>query len=145
MFVSPAYAQAAGGGGGAGGLEALLPLILIFVVFYFLLIRPQQKKMKQHKEMLGTIRRGDKIVTGGGIIATVTKVVNDDEVMAEIAEGVKVRIQRATVAAVLTKTEPAPAAKDDKAAADGQDGGTGGGDAPAGPAGKLKGLFGGKK
>ena len=86
MFISPAYAQDAGGGG-LGGIEALLPLVLIFVVFYFLLIRPQQKKMKQHKEMLGAIRRGDKVVTGGGIIGAVTKVANDGELTVEIAEG----------------------------------------------------------
>lgn len=107
MLVSPAFAQAAGGGGGgAGGLEALLPLVLIFVVFYFLLIRPQQKKMKQHKEMLGAIRRGDKVITGGGILGTVTKVVDDNEVAVEIAEGVRVRVQRSTIAAIVSKTEP---------------------------------------
>lgn len=105
MFVSPAYAQAAGAGGGSG-LEALLPLVLIFVVFYFLLIRPQQKKAKQHREMLGAIRRGDRVVTGGGIVGTVTKVVDDNEVMVEITDGVKVRVQRALIASVLAKTEP---------------------------------------
>ncbi len=107
MFVSPAFAQAAGGGAGSGGWEALLPLVLIFVVFYFLLIRPQQKKMKVHKEMLGAIRRGDRVITGGGIIATVTKVVDDTELMVEIADGVRVRVQRSTVAAVVSRSEPA--------------------------------------
>jgi preprotein translocase subunit YajC len=107
MFVSPAYAQAAGGA--TAGLEAFLPLILIFVVFYFLLIRPQQKKAKQHREMLGAIRRGDKIVTGGGIEGTVTKVVDDHVLQVEIAEGIKVRVQRGMVASVLSKTEPANA------------------------------------
>lgn len=107
MLVSPAFAQAAGGGGGGtGGLEALLPLVLIFVVFYFLLIRPQQKKMKQHKEMLSAIRRGDKVITGGGILGTVTKVVDDNEVAVEIAEGVRVRVQRSTIGAIVSKTEP---------------------------------------
>jgi preprotein translocase subunit YajC len=105
MFVSPAYAQAAEGGGG-GGLEAFLPLILIFVVFYFLLIRPQQKKMKEHKAMLGTVRRGDKIVTGGGIIGTITKVIDEIEVTVEIADGVKVRVQRGLISSVLSKTQP---------------------------------------
>ena len=105
MFVSPAYAQAAGGAG--AGFEAFLPLVLIFVVFYFLLIRPQQKKAKQHREMLGAIRRGDKIVTGGGIEGTVTKVVDDTVLQVEIADGFKVRVQRAMVAAVLSRTEPA--------------------------------------
>ena len=113
MFVSPAYAQAAGGAGG-GGLEAFLPLILIFVVFYFLLIRPQQKKMKEHKAMLGAIRRGDKVVTGGGIIGTVIKVIDDEDVTVEIAEGVKVRVQRGLVSAVMSKTEPVSGAKDKK-------------------------------
>lgn len=86
----------------------LLPLVLIFVVFYFLLIRPQQKRAKQHRDMLVNIRRGDKIVTGGGIIGTVTKVVSDDELAVEIAEGIKIRVQRALVSAVLTKPEPVP-------------------------------------
>ena len=108
MFISPAYAQAAAGGG--SGFEALLPLVLIFVVFYFLLIRPQQKKMKSHKEMLGAIRRGDKVVTGGGIIGTVTKVIDDEDVTVEIADGVKVRVQRGLVSSVMSKTEPAKGA-----------------------------------
>jgi preprotein translocase subunit YajC len=103
MFISPAYAQGVGGG---GTFEALLPLVLIFAVFYFLLIRPQQKKMKQHKEMLGAMRRGDRVVTGGGIIGTITKVLNDNEVTVEIADGVKVRVQRSLISAVLAKTEP---------------------------------------
>jgi len=108
MFISPAYAQAAGGGGGAGGLEAMLPLVLIFVVFYFLLIRPQQKKMKAHKAQLLAIRRGDRVVTGGGIIGTVTKVSDtDSEVQIEIAPDVKVKVQRELISTVLSKTEPA--------------------------------------
>ena len=105
MFVSTAYAQAAGGAGG-GGFEALLPLILIFVVFYFLLIRPQQKKMKVHREMLGAMRRGDKVVTGGGIIGTITKVDNDQEVTVEISKDVKVKVRRDLISMVLSKTEP---------------------------------------
>lgn len=110
MFVSTAYAQAAGGGAGGGGFEALLPLILIFVVFYFLLIRPQQKKMKQHREMLGAVRRGDRIVTGGGIIGSVTKVDNDHEVTVEIAKDIKVKVRRDLISTVMSKTEPAGAA-----------------------------------
>jgi preprotein translocase subunit YajC len=104
-FISPAYAQAAGGAG-AGGLEAMFPLLLIFVVFYFLLIRPQQKKAKAHKAMLESVRRGDKIVTGGGVIGTVNKVIDESEISVEIADGVKVRVQRGLLAAVLSKTEP---------------------------------------
>ena len=112
MLISPAYAQAAGAAG-PGLVESLMPLLLIFVVFYFLLIRPQQKKMKMHKEMLSTIRRGDRVITGGGIIGTVTKVVNDNELQVEIADGVKVRVERSMVSATLAKTEPAD--KADKA------------------------------
>ena len=105
MFISPAFAQTAGAGG-ADAFQAFMPLILIFVVFYFLLIRPQQKKMKQHREMLAAIRRGDKVITGGGILGTVSKVENDDELTVEIAKDVKVRVQRSTVAAVVNRTDP---------------------------------------
>lgn len=108
MLISPAYAQTAAGAASGGDLVTqLLPLLLIFVVFYFLLIRPQQKKMKMHKEMLSTIRRGDRIVTGGGIFGVVTKVINDNELQVEIADGVKVRVDRAMVSGVVAKTEPA--------------------------------------
>lgn len=113
MFISTAYAQTAGApaGGGAEAIMSLLPLILIFVVFYFLLIRPQQKKMKEHKAMLDALRRGDRVVTGGGIIGTIVKVGTDDELQVEIAEGVRVRVMRPTITAVLAKTEPAKAAE----------------------------------
>jgi preprotein translocase subunit YajC len=111
MFVSPAFAQAGGDLAGAGaGVMQFLPLILIFVVFYFLLIRPQQKKLKQHRDMLAAIRRGDRIVTGGGIIGTVNKVIDDNEVLVEIAEGVRVRVHKPLISTVLAKTEAAPAA-----------------------------------
>ena len=108
MFISPAYAQT-GGAGGAGGLEAMLPLVLIFVVFYFLLIRPQQKKMKDHRAMLGDISRGDKIVTGGGIMGTVTKVDDDNQVTVEIAKDVKVKVRRELISAVQNKNGPVAA------------------------------------
>jgi preprotein translocase subunit YajC len=150
-IVSPAYAQAGAEVTGPGGLEAFLPIILIFVVFYFLLIRPQQKKMKQHKEMLAAIRRGDRIVTGGGIIGTVSKVIDDQEVQVEIAEGVRVRVQRALIASVLAKTEPVPAAKE-TAANDGVAGGDTGGDesqpegkAPPARGSGLRRMLGGKR
>jgi preprotein translocase subunit YajC len=117
MLVSPAFAQAAGPAGGiAGGIESFLPLVLIFVVFYFLMIRPQQKRAKMHKEMLGQLRRGDRVLTSGGIIGTVNKVVDDKEVVVEIAEGVRVRVLRTTIQDIVSKTEPvaAEAEKADK-------------------------------
>ena len=109
MFISPAYAQAAGGVGGGFDVMAFLPLVLIFVVFYFLLIRPQQKKMKQHQAMVNGLRRGDQVVTQGGLIGKVTKVKDDNEIEVEIATGVKVRVVQATIAQVISKTEPADA------------------------------------
>ena len=136
MFVSPAYAEAAAGGGGSG-FEAFLPLILIFGVFYVLLIRPQQKKMKEHKATLSAIRRGDKVVTGGGIVGTVTKVIDDLEITVEIADGVKVRVQRGLISTVLSKTEPV---KGDKKSESSGDSGKSGG-----VSGILGMLFGGKK
>ena len=108
MFVSTAFAQTAGAPASGGDmLVQFAPLILIFIVFYFLLIRPQQRKMKEHKTMLEAIRRGDRVITGGGIIGTVTKVGPDDELQVEIAEGIKVRCMRGTINMVLAKTEPA--------------------------------------
>lgn len=108
MFATPAYAQAAGGAGGAIG--SFVPLILIFAIMYFLLIRPQQKKMKEHKAMVAALRRGDQVVTQGGVYGKVTKVKDDDEVEVEIAEGVKVRVVRSTIVQVVSKTEPAETA-----------------------------------
>jgi len=106
MFISTAWAQAAGGGGGGDLISAFVPLILIFAVFYFLLIRPQQKRAKEHREKISAVRRGDRVVTGGGIYGTVTKVVSDTEVVVQIAEAVKIRVARGTIAEVLSKTEP---------------------------------------
>ena len=109
MFVSAAHAQAAGGtaGGLAGGLSGLLPIVLIFGIMYFLMIRPQQKKMKEHKAMVAALRRGDQVLTQGGIIGKVSKVKDDaNEVEVEIADGVKIRVMRHTIASVLNKTEP---------------------------------------
>ena len=106
MFATPAYAQAAGGGA-VGALGSFLPLILIFGIMYFLLIRPQQKKLKEHKAMIEALRRGDQVVTQGGIVGKVVKIRDEGEVEVEIAEGVKVRVLRGTIAQVLSKTEPA--------------------------------------
>ncbi len=84
-----------------------VPLILIFAIMYLLLIRPQQKKLKEHKAMVEALRRGDQVVTQGGLIGKVAKVKDDNEIEVEIAEGVKVRVVRSTVAQVISKTEPA--------------------------------------
>ena len=89
------------------GFGQFLPLILIFAIMYFLLIRPQQKKMKEHQAMVDALRRGDQVVTQGGLIGKVSKVKEDNEIEVEIAEGVKVRVVRSTIAQVLSKTEPA--------------------------------------
>ncbi|MBY6005486.1 preprotein translocase subunit YajC [Salipiger bermudensis] len=88
-------------------LGQFLPLILIFAIMYFLLIRPQQKKMKEHQKMVAALRRGDQVVTQGGIIGKVAKVKDNNEIEVEIAEGVKVRVVQNTVTQVLSKTEPA--------------------------------------
>lgn len=105
MWISPAYAQDAGGG---GGLMTFLPLILIFVVFYFLLIRPQQKKAKEHKAMVEALRRGDQVLTQGGIYGKITKVKDGEEdVEVEIAKDVRIRVLRSTIGQVISKTEPA--------------------------------------
>ncbi|MFP1644832.1 preprotein translocase subunit YajC [Pontitalea aquivivens] len=107
MFASPAFAQAAGGAGGAAAFGQFIPLILIFVIMYFLLIRPQQKKVKEHRAMVEALRRGDQVVTQGGIIGKVTHVREDGELEVEIAQGVKVRVVKSTIVQVLSKTEPA--------------------------------------
>ncbi|NRB01627.1 MAG: preprotein translocase subunit YajC [Rhodobacteraceae bacterium] len=88
-------------------IAQFVPLILIFAIMYFLLIRPQQKKVKEHQAMVSALRRGDQVVTQGGLIGKVTKVKDDNEVEVELAEGVKVRVVQNTIATVLSKTEPA--------------------------------------
>ncbi len=88
-------------------IQGIVPFILIFGIMYFLLIRPQQKKVKEHQEMVKALRRGDQVITQGGILAKVTKVKDDNEVEVEIASGVNVRIVRSTITQVVSKTEPA--------------------------------------
>ncbi len=141
MLISPAYAQAAGDAG-AGGMLQLLPLVLIFVVFYFLLIRPQQKKAKVHRTMVDAVKRGDKVITGGGLLGTVTKAPDGNEIQVEIAEGVRVKVMRHTLQEILTKPTPASKSGEKKPANDPGSGGqaSGGGSM----LGKLLGL-GGKK
>jgi preprotein translocase subunit YajC len=112
MLISAAYAQGTGITGIFDNQSALiqfLPLVLIFVVFYFLLIRPQQKKTRDHKTMLDALRRGDRVVTGGGIIGTVARVENPEEVTVDIADNVRVRVVRSTITSVLAKPDPAAA------------------------------------
>ncbi len=89
------------------GIQSFVPLILIFGIMYFLLIRPQQKKVKEHQAMVAALRRGDQVVTQGGVIGKVVKVKDDGEVEVEIADGVKIRVVQSTIATVVSKTEPA--------------------------------------
>jgi preprotein translocase subunit YajC len=105
MLISPAYAQAGGAPVGFD-LISLMPLLLIFVVFYFLLIRPQQKKMKAHRDMVSALKRGDRVLTAGGIIGTVVKVEDDNTLLVDIAKDVRVRVARSTISEVLTKPQP---------------------------------------
>ncbi len=107
MFATPAYAQAAGGSGGAAFAQ-FIPLILIFAIMYFLMIRPQQKRVKQHREMVAALKKGDQIVTQGGLIGKVVSA-RDDELEVEIAQGVRVRVVRSTVAQVISATQPVAA------------------------------------
>ena len=112
MFATPAFAQAAGTAAGAPSIlnSFLIPMVLVFGIMYFLMIRPQQKKMKQHKAMIEALRRGDQVVTQGGILGKVSKVQEDGMVEVEIADGVKVKVLRSTIVSVLNKTEPSAAA-----------------------------------
>ncbi len=92
------------------GIASLVPLILVFLIMYFLLIRPQQKKLKEHQAMVAALRRGDQVVTSGGIVGRVTRVKdNENEIEVEIAPGINVRVIRSTITSVLSKTEPAKA------------------------------------
>jgi len=110
MFTTPAFAQGSLFGGGAGGdggmLMSLLPFALIFVIMYFLILRPQQKRVKQHQEMVKNVRRGDTVITNGGLIGKVTKVIDDDQIEIEIADDVRIRQMRQMVSDVRAKGEP---------------------------------------
>src|SRR5271154_7507752 len=110
MFINEAWAQ--GAGGISDFLVQLFPLVLIFIVFYFLLIRPQQSKMKAQKEMLGGVKRGDRVVTGGGIIGLVTKVISDNELQVELAEGVRVRLLKQSISEILVRDQSVRGAKE---------------------------------
>ena len=104
MLITPAYAQGMGLGGD-NMLVSLLPFILIFVIMYFLILRPQQKRVKMHQEMVKNLRRGDTVVTSGGLIGKVAKV-DDSEIQVELAEGVRVRVVRGSISEVRAKGEP---------------------------------------
>jgi len=114
MFISPAFAQGIPGlsGDSSSMIVQFMPLILIVVIMYFLILRPQQQRMKRHQEMVKALRRGDSVVTNGGLVGKVTKVVDDDQVEIEIADGVRVRQMRSMVSEVRVKSEPV---KDDSA------------------------------
>src|SRR5690606_20441811 len=108
MFVTPAYAQA---GGAPDIFVSILPFVLIFVIMYFLIIRPQRQQMKKRTEMLAAVRRGDTVVTGGGLVGKVTKVIDDNELEIDLGGGTKVTAMRAMLADVRVKGEPAPVEK----------------------------------
>jgi preprotein translocase subunit YajC len=115
MFITPAFAQSnplSGllGGDSGGMITSFMPLILIIVIMYFLVLRPQQQKVKQHQAMIKALRRGDTVVTNGGLVAKVTKVVDDDQIEVEISDGVRVRQMRSMVTEVRAKGEPVKSA-----------------------------------
>ena len=113
MFASPAYAQAAGGGAGStASLIAFVPYIAIFAIFYFLMIRPQQQRAKAHRAMIDAVKKGDTVVTGGGIIGKVTRV-DGEEIEVEAGPAVKFRVLKATLSDVRDRTAPV-AANDSK-------------------------------
>jgi len=116
MFITPAFAQTSATPGVNDIFGMMLPLLLIMVVFYFLLIRPQQRKMRDHQQMVKNVRRGDTVVTSGGLVGKVAKVVDDNELMVDIAENVQVRIMKNALSEVRTKGEPVKQVETAKAA-----------------------------
>jgi preprotein translocase subunit YajC len=106
LEINPAFAQSDAESTSGFDYMQFLPLVAIFLLFYFLLIRPQQKKSKAHQKMLTAISRGDRVITSGGIIGSVSRIISDSELEIEIASGIKVRIVRSTIAQVSDKTEP---------------------------------------
>ncbi len=105
MLITPAFAQGSSQGG-SDFIVTLLPFILIFAIMYFLIIRPQQKRLKDHREMVAAVRRGDTVVTSGGIIGKVTKVIDENELQVEISEGVRIKLVKSTISEVRAKGEP---------------------------------------
>jgi preprotein translocase subunit YajC len=105
MLISPAFAQF-GGGQSSDMLMSLLPFVLIFVIMYFLILRPQQRRVRQHQDMVKNVRRGDTVITSGGLIAKVTKVIDDDKIEIELGDGVRAVQMRQMVSEVRAKGEP---------------------------------------
>ena len=105
MFITPAYAQ--GADAAANPLFQLIPFVFVFVILYVLIIRPQQQARKKHLDMVAAVRRGDQVVTAGGVVGKVAKVLDGDEIMVQIADNVTVKVMKSTLANVLTKPEPA--------------------------------------
>jgi preprotein translocase subunit YajC len=106
LVITPAFAQGLGGGGSGDLVLQLVPFLLIFVIMYFLIIRPQQRRVKDHQELVKNVRRGDTIVTTGGIVGKVTKATDDPEIEVEIADGVRVKLVRTMISEVRTRGEP---------------------------------------
>ena len=106
MFITPAFAQGAPAGGGTDVLFQMAPFLLIFVIMYFLILRPQQKRVKEHQAMVKALRKGDTVVTSGGVVGKVTKVVDDNEVEIQIADNVRIRQMRSMIQEVRSKGEP---------------------------------------
>lgn len=106
MFITPAFAQGAPSGGGTDVLFQMAPFLLIFVIMYFLILRPQQKRVKEHQAMVKALRKGDTVVTSGGVVGKVTKVVDDNEVEIQIADNVRIRQMRSMIQEVRSKGEP---------------------------------------
>ena len=106
MFITPAFAQGAPGAGSADMLYQMAPFILIFVIMYFLILRPQQKRVKTHQEMVKNVRRGDTVVTNGGLVGKVTKVIDEEQIEIEIADDVRIRQMRSMLSDVRAKGEP---------------------------------------
>lgn len=103
MFITPAYAQ--GAAGGSDFFIQIMPFLLIFVIMYFLIIRPQQRRLKDHRDMVASVRRGDTVVTAGGLIGKVAKV-DESEIQVEVAQGVRLKVVRSTISEVRSKNEP---------------------------------------
>jgi preprotein translocase subunit YajC len=108
-LITPAFAQGAPAAGGTDIFIQIVPFVLIFIIMWFLIIRPQQRRVKEHQEMIKNVRRGDTVVTTGGIVGKVAKVVDDNELEVEIADNVRVRLVRTMISDVRTKGEPVKA------------------------------------